>query len=97
MAIAVQAINGMPPSDYLVAETVCDSATLRSRLIERGTTPVIPSKFNRKAELERDRQIYRPDNVVKRMFCRFKDWCMVAVRFDRHIKTFTATIASFVT
>ncbi|HEX7695316.1 MAG TPA: IS5/IS1182 family transposase, partial [Sphingomonas sp.] len=32
-------------------------------------------------------------NVIERMFCRFKDWRRVAMRFDRNIKTFMATIA----
>jgi hypothetical protein len=42
------AINTVPPSDYLVADKGYDSNALRSWLIERGTTPVIPSKSNRK-------------------------------------------------
>ena len=66
----------MPPSDYLVADKGYDSNALRSWLIERGTTPVIPSKSNRKVQIEHDRQIYRQRNVVERMFCRFKvRWC----------------------
>ena len=75
------------------------SNALRSWLIERGTIPVIPSKSNRKVQIEHDRQIYRQRNVVERMFCRFEDWRRVATRFDRNIKTFMATIAiaAFVT
>jgi len=71
----------------------------RSWLVERGTTPVIPSKFNRKVKIEHDPQIYRQRNVVERMFCRFQDWRRVATRYDRNIKTFMATIAiaAFVT
>ena len=97
--VAMLAINAAPPSDYLVADKGYDSNALRSWLIERGTTPVIPSKSNRKVQIEHDRQIYRQRNVVERMFCRFKDWRRVATRFDRNIKTFMATIAiaAFVT
>ena len=79
--------------DYLVADEGCDSNSLRSWPIERGTTPVIPSKSNRKQHIGHDRQIYRQRNVVERMFCRVKDWRRVATRFDRNIKTFMATIA----
>jgi len=46
------AINAAPPSDYLVADKGYDSNALRSWLIERGTTPVIPSKSNRKVQIE---------------------------------------------
>lgn len=97
--VAILAINAVPPSDYLVADKGYDSNALRSWLIERAATPVIPSKSNRKLQIEHDRQIYRQRNVVERMFCRFKDWRRVATRHDRNIKTFMATIAiaAFVT
>jgi transposase len=85
-------IHAVPPPDYLVADKGYSNA-LRSWLIERGTTPVIPSKSNRKVQIEHDRQIYRQRNVLERTFCRFKDWRRVATRFDRNIKTFMATIA----
>ena len=62
-------------------------------LVERGTMPVIPSKSNRKVQIDHDRAIYRQRNVIERMFCRFKDWRRVATRFDRNIKNFMATIA----
>lgn len=50
--VAMLAIIAAPPSDYLVADKGHDSSALRSRLIERGTTPVIPSKSNRKVQIE---------------------------------------------
>ena len=74
-------------------EHVYDSNALRFWLAERGTTPVIPSKSNRKVQIEHDRAIYRQRDVIERMVCRFKDWRRVATRFDRNIKTFMATIA----
>ncbi|MEO1969744.1 MAG: IS5 family transposase [Sphingomonadaceae bacterium] len=97
--VARLAINAMPPSGYLAADKGYDSNALRSWLIERGTTPVIPAKSNRKVRIKHDRQIYRQRNGVERMFCRFKDWRRVATRFDRNIKTFMASsaIAAFVT
>ncbi|MEO1968569.1 MAG: IS5 family transposase [Sphingomonadaceae bacterium] len=96
--VAILTINAVPPLDFLVADKGHDSNALRSWLIERGTTPVIPSMSNRKVQIEHDRQIYRQRNVVE-MFCRFKDWRRAATHFDRNIKTFMATIAiaAFVT
>ena len=87
--VAILAINAAPPSEYPKGY---DSNALRSWLIERGATPVIPSKSNHKVQIKHDRQIYRRCNVVERMFCRFKHWRRVATRFDRNIKTFMATI-----
>jgi transposase len=58
-----------------------------------------PVKVNRKVPKEHDRRIHRQRNIVKPMFCRFKDWRRVATRFDRNIRTFVATItiAAFAT
>lgn len=93
------AINAVPPSQYLVTDKGYDSNVLRLWLVERGTMPVIPSKSNRKVQIDHDRAIYRQRNVIECMFCRFKVWRRVATRFDRNIKTFMATIAiaAFVT
>lgn len=97
--VAMLAINAVPPSQYRVADKGYDSNALRLWLVERGTMPVIPSKSNRKVQIDHDRAIYRQRNVIERMFCRFKDWRRVATRFNRNIKTFMATIAiaAFVT
>lgn len=97
MKVAKACIAEMPPSAELVGDKGYDSNDLRAWLAERGTTAVIPSKCNRKIQLDRDRAIYKQRNVVERMFCRFKDWRRVATRFDRNIKTAIATIALAVT
>ncbi len=91
--VAMLAINAVPPSQYLVADKGYDSNALPLWLSERGTTPVITSKSNRKVQIKHDKAIYRQRNVIERMFCRLKDWRRVATRFDRNIKTFIATIA----
>ena len=93
MKVAKACIAAMPPSAELVGDKGYDSNDLRAWLAERGTTAVIPSKRNRKVQLDCDPKIYKQRNVIERMFCRFKDWRRVATRFDRNIKTFMATIA----
>ena len=93
MKVAKACIAAMPPSAELVGDKGYDSNDLRAWLAERGTTAVIPSKRNRKVQLDWDHAIYKQRNVVERMFCRFKDWRRVATRFDRNIKNFMATIA----
>ena len=92
MKVAMACIAAMPPSAELVGDKG-DSNDLRAWLASRGTVAVIPSKKNRKVELDCDYAIYKQRNVVERMFCRFKDWRRVATRYDRKIKTFMVTIA----
>lgn len=93
MRVAKQCIEAMPPSAELVGDKGYDSNDLRAWLALRGTTPVIPPKRNRKAKLDFDRALYKQRNIIERMFCRFKDWRRVAMRYDRKIETFMATIA----
>jgi len=92
MKVAKACIAAVPPSRELVGDKGYDGNELRAWLAERGTTAVIPSKRNRKVQLDCDAAIYKQRNVIERMFCRFKDWRRVATRFDRNIKTFMATI-----
>ena len=82
MRVAKVCIEAMPPSAELVADKGYDSNDLRAWLAERGTRAVIPPKRNRKARLDFDRTIYRQRNIIERMFCRFKDWRRVAMRFE---------------
>jgi len=83
----------MPPSKELVADKGYDSRELREWLEERGTTPVIPPRKNRKVQYEYDKAIYKQRNVIERMFCRFKDWRRIAMRYERNIKNFLVVIA----
>ena len=93
MRVAKQCIEAIPPSTELVADKGYDSNDLRHWLAERGTTAVIPPRRYRKAKPEFDPAAYRQRNIIERMFCRFKDWRRVAMRYDRKIETFMATIA----
>ena len=83
----------MPPSKELVADKGYDSRELREWLEERSTTPVIPPRKNRKVQYEYDKAIYKQRNVIERMFCRFKDWRRIAMRYERNIKNFLVVIA----
>lgn len=47
-----------------VADKGYDSTALRLWQTERGTTPVIPSKSNRKVQIEHDRGVHRQRNVI---------------------------------
>lgn len=92
MTMAKTCIAALPPSLELVADKGYDSNDLRAWLASRGTKAVIPPKRHRKTTLDFDAIAYKQRNVIERMFCRFKDWRRIAMRFDRNITTFMATI-----
>lgn len=77
------AINVRPPSDYRFAEQGYDSHALRCWLLDHGTTPMIPSRSNRKVQISRTWQNYRQRNFVERVPCRFMEWRRI--RRTRHV------------
>ncbi|MBU3920336.1 IS5 family transposase [Hyphomonas sp.] len=91
--VAEARLTALLPAAQLVADKGYDSKTLREWPEDRGTEPVIPPRSNRKVQYAYDKAIYRERNVIKRMFCRLKDWRRVATRFDLIITNFTAAIA----
>ncbi|GAA4775097.1 hypothetical protein GCM10023219_23300 [Stakelama sediminis] len=50
----------------MVADKGYDSKALRSWLIERGKTPIISSKSNRKVQIDHDRQAIRHADIIAR-------------------------------
>jgi transposase len=92
VAVARQCIGSLAPTAELVADKGYDANALREWLAERGTAAVIPPMRHRRIKFAYDKRIYKQRNVIERMFCRFKDWRRVAMRYDRKIETFIATI-----
>jgi len=61
-------------------------------LEDRGITPVIPSKANRKQQRETDFALYRERNLIERFFCTLKNLRAIATRYDKLASTFMAGV-----
>ena len=83
----------MPAAKVLLADRGYDADWLRNALIEKGITPCIPSKKNRKVQIEHDAILYKKRHKIENMFGRLKDWRRVAMRFDRHADIFLSACA----
>lgn len=92
MRAATGLVAAAPPSQSLAADAAYDSDALRSFLIKRGTTPVIPNNPTRKRLHPFDRQAYRRRNIIERAFCRLKDFRRVATRYDKLAVTYESAI-----
>ena len=79
-----------PPSVQLICDKGYDADHLRLFLQNRGTTPVIPNKINRKKHFPFDDELYRLRNVIERTFCRLKDFRAIATRYDKTARNFLA-------
>ena len=62
------------------------------RYKERGITPVIPPKANRREPRETDFALYRERNLIERFFCKIKQYRAIATRYDKLANTFLAAV-----
>jgi transposase len=89
---AVPLLDQVEP-DALLADKGYDSDALVEALEERGITPVIPPKANRREPRKTDFALYRERNLVERFFNRLKQYRALATRYDKLANTFLAAVA----
>jgi transposase len=89
--VAAELVGDTVPT-LCLADAAYDSDAFRTRLLARGTTPVIPNNPTRKRKHPFDRQAYRLRNVIERTFCRLKDFRRIATRYDRLARNFRAAV-----
>ena len=85
-------LDALPRAKELLGDRGYDADWFRKALAERGTTACIPSKSNRKVQIEHDRVLYRERHKIENMFGRFKDWRRIHTRYDRCAHTFMSAI-----
>ena len=85
-------LPSLPKAKELLADRGYDADWFRKALIEKGITPCIPPKKNRKVQIDYDREIYKQRHKVENMFGRLKDWRRIAMRYDRCAHTFFSAI-----
>ena len=89
---AVPLLDQVEP-EALLADKGYDSDALVETLNERGITPVIPPKANRREPRQTDFALYRERNLVERFFCKLKQYRAIATRYDKLANTFLAGVA----
>jgi putative transposase len=76
-------LSGFKAAKQVLADKAYDSDEFRLWLKQRGSTPVIPNKSNRKKPYPFKKRRYRQRNKIERMFCRLKDARRIATRYDK--------------
>ena len=84
---------GMPKAKVLLADRGYDADWFRSALIDKGIVPCIPSRKNRKLQIEHDALLSKKRHKIENMFVRSKDWRRAAIRFDRRADIFMSACA----
>ena len=90
---ALALLSSLPKAKWLLADRGYDADWFRNALKDRGTTPCIPSRKNRKVRIPHDAERYRQRHRIENMFGRLKDWRRIAMRYDRCPEIFLSAIA----
>lgn len=85
-------IDAFPKAKTLLGDKGYDADWFRQALTDRGITPCIPPKSNRKVQIDYDKTLYRQRHRIENMFGRLKDWRRVHTRYDRCAHTFMSAI-----
>ena len=85
-------LSVLPKGKELLGDKGYDSNWFRAALAERGITPCIPPRSNRKVRIDYDKDLYRQRHKIENVFDRIKDWRRVATRYDRCAHTFMSAI-----
>ena len=86
-------MEALPPAKAMLADRGYDAGWFRDALTERGITPCIPSRSNRKVPIPHDKTLYKQRHRIENMFGRLKDWRRIHTRYDRCAHTFFSAIA----
>jgi len=85
-------LASLPGAKELLGDKGYDSDWFREALAERGITPCIPPRSNRKVQYAYDKILYRQRHKIENVFGRLKDWRRIATRYDRCAHTFMSAI-----
>src|SRR5450756_1653483 len=91
LACAEPLIDNADPN-ALLADKAYDADPFIGTLTQRGITPVIPPKANRKTPRACDFALYRERNLVERFFNQLKHFRAIATRYDKLARNFLAGV-----
>jgi len=91
LACADPLLDGVDP-EALIGDKAYDADPLIDSLNERGITPVIPPKANRRAPRTCDFALYCERNLVERFFNKLKHFRAIATRYDKLARNFLAGV-----
>jgi transposase len=91
LACAEQLIDSADP-EALLGDKAYDADPLIDALAQRGITPVIPPKANRKAPRACDFALYCERNLIERFFNKLKHFRAIATRYDKLATIFLAGV-----
>lgn len=88
----MQLLDALPARTIVLADKAYDGNAIRALIEGQGAVPNIPPKANPRWKSCFSKVLYRGRNAIERMFCRLKDWRLIATRNDKLAVNFMAAI-----
>lgn len=85
-------LDKIPKAETLLGDKGYDSDSFRTALKNKGITPCIPPRKNRKIQHHYCKEMYKKRHKVENMFGKLKDWRRISMRYDRCAHTFFSAI-----
>jgi len=77
----------------LIADKAFDAdARVLEPLAQAGKSAVIPPRPNRVTPREFDRHLYKERHLIENFFCKLKQFCAIATRYDKTARNLLAAI-----
>ena len=72
-----------PEQKYILMDSAYEGENMREKALEKGYSPVVPPKSNRKEPWEYDKDRYKQRNAIERYFLRLKRFRKIFTRYDK--------------
>ncbi|BDF79019.1 hypothetical protein CE91St28_18130 [Pyramidobacter piscolens] len=73
----------VPEQKYILMDRAYEEESMRKKAKEKGYSPVVPPKSNRKDPWEYDEERYKQRNEIERYFLRLKRFRKIFTRYDK--------------
>jgi transposase len=90
--LAERLIHRVKSPKLMLSDKAYDSAELREELHERGTTPIIPNRSNRKQPFSFNKRLYKLRWRIESAFSKLKDFRRIASRYDKLARNYLASV-----
>ena len=68
---------------YILMDRAYEGDMMRAKAVEKGFTPIVPPKRNRKLPWAYDKEHYKRRNEIERYFLRIKRFRRIFTRYDK--------------
>ena len=79
-------------AEYLLADRGYDTDAIILKAADKGMTPVIPPRKNRKELRKYDEYLYKLRHLVENAFLLLKRWRGIATRYAKNVASFVAAV-----